>query len=96
METNGLDQRLLAEEIAVARQKIDSTLVMLRTQLQSLNNKIITAMDDIEKQGMAANFNYLNGITEQSTQVERYLDSLKDKKKHMQQIMMHVQMIRDG
>lgn len=96
MEMDRLDQRLIAEEIAVARQKIDATLVMLRTQLQSLNNKIVTALDDIENQGMAANFNYLNGITEQSTQIERYLDSLKDKKKHMQQIMLHVQMIRDG
>ena len=96
MEMNSLDQRMISEEIAVARQKIDATLVMLRTQMQSLNNKILTALDEIENQGMAANFNYLNGITEQAAQIERYLDSLKDKKKHMQQIMLHVQMIRDG
>ena len=90
------DQRRFSEEIALARQSIDSTIVMLRTQIQALNNKLATAVQDIESHGIGANLAYLSNVSEQTSQIEKHVKTLKDQKNHMQQILMHVQMIRNG
>ncbi len=91
-----IDQRKFSEEIASARQTIDSTLVMLRTQIQSLNNKLTTAIQDIEHHGIGVDLGYLSNAREQTSQIEKQVKTLKDQKNHMQQILMHVEMIRNG
>ena len=91
-----IDQRKFSEDIASARQTMDSTLVMLRTQIQSLNNKLATAIQDIEHHGVGADLGYLNSACEQTSQIEKQVKILKDQKNHMQQILMHVEMIRNG
>ena len=90
------EQHKFSEEIALARQTIDSTIVMLRTQIQALNNKLATAVQDIESLGINANLGYLSSVSEQTSQIEKHVKTLKDQKNHMQQILMHVQMIRNG
>tara|TARA_B100000131_G_C17658578_1_gene427184 strand:- start:154 stop:438 length:285 start_codon:yes stop_codon:yes gene_type:complete len=94
MET--IDQYRFSEEIAGARQTIDSTLVMLRTQIQGLHNKLTTAIQDIETKGVSADLKYLGNIGDHINQIERQVKTLKDQKAHMQQILVHIEMIRNG
>jgi len=91
-----IDQRKLSEEIASARNSIDSTLALIKTQLTTLNAKITTALGDLEAEGMHAHLKFLGNLHDQGASIDSQVRRLNEQKAHFKQILMHISMIRDA
>jgi hypothetical protein len=84
----------LAEEMAASRHNIDATLVMIRSSLVSMREKMSQAIEEVETRGSSADLAKLGSLHDQGSAVDELVKRLSQQKIYMDQAMTFIKLIQ--
>ena len=84
----------LAEEMAASRHNIDATLVMIRSSLVSMREKMSHAISELETKGSSADLSSLGSLHDLGAAVDGHVDRLRQQKIYMDQAMTFIKLIQ--
>ena len=92
--SEGITTLSLAEELHAARHNIEATVVMLRSQLQTLGDEISLAVGDLERLGIGASMNSIDEISGRAMQIERQVTKLRKQKQALDEAIVCIRRIQ--
>ena len=83
----------LAEELSNARVSIDSTLLMLKSNLSTMRERIDAAISELESHGEGAQLSGLGSLHDQGSQIDRLVDRFSDQRVHLEQAVSYIKLV---
>jgi len=80
----------IAEELGQTRNRVETTLVNLRTQLSALRSSIDAANSELELQGLDASLVTLVAIEEKASAISRNIKDLKQQSASLEQALGYI------
>jgi predicted nucleic acid-binding Zn-ribbon protein len=80
----------IAEELGQTRNRVETTLVNLRTQLSALRSSIDAANSELELQGLDASLVTLIAIEEKASAISRNIKDLKQQSASLEQALGYI------
>jgi hypothetical protein len=83
----------LSEEISSARSSIDHTMLLLRTQLNTLSGKLHAAALTLQEGGESADMKGLGSIQEQGLAIDNLINRLYQQRMYLEQAYSYVKLV---
>ena len=84
----------VAEELQAARHNVESTVVMLRTQLNAIEAEVSATLGELEKHGTGADMSRLVDIEDRASQVSKLRSRLARQREHLTQALTFVKLVQ--
>ena len=88
------DHQVLAEEIDNARRSIDRTLILLKTQLSTMRERLDLAVENLNQKGMDADFSQIGSMHDQGSQLDQLCKRLEKQKMFLEQSLTYIRLIK--
>jgi hypothetical protein len=82
----------LAQAMAGSRQSIERTMIVIKTQLQTLDNRIRLAVENLERDGPEADLSVLGHLHEQGAAVDTLVRKLDEQKVYLEQALAYIKL----
>jgi len=88
------DHQALSEELDNARRSIDRTLILLKTQLSTMRERLDLAIENLNQKGMNADFSQLGSMHDQGSQLDQLCQRLEKQKMFLEQSITYIKLIK--
>jgi hypothetical protein len=93
-EKSNITHLELAEELSSARNSIDKTLLILRSQINSLAARLQSVSQELEASGVGADLQVLGSVQEQGLSIDNLASKLGRQKIHLEQAFSYVKLVQ--
>jgi hypothetical protein len=83
----------LAEELSSARVSIDNTLLLLKSSLSTMRQRIDTAISELETHGEGASLSDLGSLHDQGSQIDKLADRFGNQRIHLEQAVSYIRLV---
>ena len=80
----------IAEELSHTRNKVETTIISLKTQLRQLSSLLDHSIGELETHGIDSTFNKLKDIEERSVKIARDVSSIKQQSASLEQALGYI------
>ena len=89
----GIDHQSIAETMSDSRRAVDGTLVMLKTQLMHMKERIDQALAKMNEQTTEADLSILGHMHEQGAQIDRLVKQLEQQRLFLEQALTYMKLV---
>ena len=82
----------MAQAMAGSRQSVERTMIVIKTQLQTLDNRIRLALENLEKDGTEADLSVLGHLHEQGAGIDSLVRKLDEQKVYLEQALAYIKL----
>jgi|TARA_Y100000034_G_C6687671_1_gene302626 hypothetical protein len=82
----------LAQAMAGSRQAVERTMIVIKTQLQTLDNRIRLAVENLERDGPEADLSVLGHLHEQGAAIDTLVRKLDEQKVYLEQALAYIKL----
>ena len=82
----------LAQAMAGSRQAVERTMIVIKTQLQTLDNRIRLAVENLERDGPEADLSVLGHLHEQGAVIDTLVRKLDGQKVYLEQALAYIKL----